>query len=315
MVGMWTRVLPLLSAIALSTALAQPYRVSDATGKEVEIRSTERIVSIGGSLTEILYALGLGERIVARDTGSYLPAEAARKPDIGLFFRLNAEPILAARPTLVIAVAEAGPPPVIAQLRQAGVTVLLVPDEPTVDGVKKKIRTLAAAVGRAQRGEELVRGLERDLLALRSKLSQRTGQPKARVLYLYPRDPRNTFVCGEEASGAGLITLAGAENALKEARGSGAVRGCVNITAEAVVAAKPDVIVVPYFPDQPFNLENVLRLPGVAQTPAGQNRRVVAMEVLYLSGYGYTVGKAALDLHRAIYEGSGFVQIAGKEAR
>lgn len=308
-----TKILQLASMaiVLLSFGLAQPFKVTDATGREVEIRSTERIVSLGGSITELLYRFGLGDRIVARDTTSYIPIEAMRKPDVGLLFRLNAEPILALRPTLILATAEAGPPPVIAQIRQAGVTVVLVSDEATTEGVKKKIRTVAQAVGQVQRGEDLVRGLERDMLTLQSKISQASKSGQKRVLYLYPRDPRNTFICGDEASGAGLITLAGAANAVKDVRGTGALRGCVNITAEAVVAARPEVIVAPFFPDQPISLDDLLRLPGVAQTPAGQNRRIIAMEVLYLSGYGYTVGKAALDLHQAIYERSGFIQIFG----
>ncbi len=288
--------------------VAQPFRVTDAAGREVEVKSTERIISIGGSISEILDKLGMTERIVGRDTGSYIPAAMLKKPDLGLFFRLNAEALLALRPTLVLAVSEAGPPPVISQLRQAGVSVVLVPDEPSPDGVKRKIRTIGAAVGKPARAEELVRALERDLLALRSKTQVRRGEP-LRVLYLYPRDPRNTFVCGDEASGAGLIGLAGAQNAAKNLPAGGAVRGCINLTAEAVVAARPEAIVVPFFPDQPFSFENVLRLPGVAETPAGRNRRIVAMDVTYISGYGYTAGRAALDLHQALYEKSGSVRI------
>jgi iron complex transport system substrate-binding protein len=303
-----------LSLLLMGLALGQPVRVTDATGREVEVRSSERIVSVGGSISEILGRLGVADRIVARDTGSYIPPQVVRKPDVGLFFRLNAEAILAQRPTLVLAVSEAGPPPVLEQLRRAGVSVVLVPDEPTVEGVKRKIRTVAAAVGQVARGEDLVRALERDLLALRSKILVRRG-PEARVLYLYPRDPRNTFVCGEEASGAGLIALAGAQNAVKKVQGPGAVRGCVSLTAEAVVAARPEVILVPFFPDQPFSFEAVLRLPGVAETPAGKAGRIVAMDVTYLSGYGYTVGKAALDLHGAIYEKSGQVLIPHPDFR
>jgi len=300
----WFLTIPLL----LGLALAQPFRLTDATGREVEVRSTERIVSVGGSISEILDKFGLTERIVGRDAGSYIPAALLKKPDVGLFFRLNAEALLAQRPTLVLAVSEAGPPPVLAQLRQAGVSVVLVPDEPTPEGVKKKIRTIGAAVGQPARAEELVRALERDLLALRSKTRVRRGEP-LRVLYIYPRDPRNTFVCGEEASGAGLIALAGAQNAVKTVQGAAALRGCVNLTAEAVAAARPEAIVVPFFPDQPFSFENILRLPGVAETPAGRNRRIVAMDVTFISGYGYTAGRAALELHQALYEKTGPVRI------
>ena len=295
----------------LSLALAQPYRVTDATGKEVSVRSLERIVSLGGGVTELLFALGLGDRVVARDTSSYFPPAVLSRPDVGLFFRLNAEAILAQRPTVVFGAEGSGPPPVLAQLAAAGVPVVIVPEPSDVEGAKRKIRLLAQATGRTARGEEIVRGLERDLLALRSKLSLVQGK-KPRTLYIYPRDPRNTFICGNEASGAALINLAGGVNAGGAIQAAAGLRGCAPISAEAVVAARPEVILVPFFPDQPVSLEAVLRLPGVAQTPAGQQGRVVAMEVLYLSTFGHRVGRAALDLHNALFERQGFVRISGQ---
>ena len=111
-----------------SLAFAQPFRVTDATNREVEVKSIERIVSVGGSISEILDKFGLSERIVGRDTGSYIPAALLKKPDVGLFFRLNAEALLAQRATLVLAVFEAGPPPVRGPLCQAGVSGVLLSD-------------------------------------------------------------------------------------------------------------------------------------------------------------------------------------------
>ncbi|MFN4073894.1 MAG: hemin ABC transporter substrate-binding protein [Thermus sp.] len=292
----------LLGLFAL--ALAQPFRVVDARGQVVEVSSIERIVSLDGITTEILFALGVGNRVVGRDESSYYPKEALRLPSVGYQFRLSAEGILSLRPTLVIGREDLRPPQVVEQLRGAGITVVLVPTEATVEGAKRKIRTVAQAVGQSQKGEDLVRALERDLLALRAFQAQQSPKGRLRGLFLYVRGTQTTFVCGEGSTPVGMMELAGLENA---ARG---IRECKPMTAESVVAVRPDVIVV--FKkglDSLGGLEGLLSLPGVAQTPAGQRRKVVAMDDLYLGSFGPRAGRAALDLFQAVYLQEGFVEV------
>jgi iron complex transport system substrate-binding protein len=284
-------------------AWAQPYRLVDATGKAVEVRSVERIVSLDGITTEILFALGVGDKVVGRDDSSYYPPQVLRLPSVGYQFRLSAEGILSLKPTLVIGREDVRPPQVLDQLRQAGVDVVLVPTEPSIAGAKRKIRVVAQAVGQAERGEALVRALERDLLALRAFQAQHASK-RLRGLFLYLRGPGTTFVCGEGSTPVGVMELAGLENAAK------GIRECQPMTAESVVAAQPDVLVV--FKrglESVGGIEGLLKLPGIAQTPAGQNRRVVAMDDLYLGSFGPRAGRAALDLFRAAYLMSGFVEV------
>lgn len=294
----------LFLGILSALALAQPYQVVDARGKAVEVRSTERIVSLDGITTEILFALGVGEKVVGRDDSSYYPSQAQKLPSVGYQFRLSAEGILSLKPTLVIGREDVRPKEVVEQLERAGVAVVLVPTEPSVEGAKAKIRTVAQAVGEAERGEALVRALERDLLLLRAFQAQHAAKGKLRALFLYLRGPGTTFVCGEGSTPVGVMELAGLENAAK------GIRECQPMTAESVVAARPEVIVV-------FSrglasvggLEGLLKLPGVAQTPAGQKRKVVAMDDLYLGSFGPRAGRAALDLFRAAYLREGFVEV------
>ncbi|AFV77348.1 ABC-type hemin transport system, periplasmic component (plasmid) [Thermus oshimai JL-2] len=287
----------------LGLALAQPVRLVDATGKEVVVQSTAPIVSLDGITTEILFALGVGDGVVGRDDSSYYPPEVLRRPSVGYQFRLSAESILSLRPTLVIGREDVRPPQVVDQLRAAGVAVVLVPAEPTVEGAKRKIRTVAQAVGRVEAGEALVRALERDLLALKARQAVQKG-PKLRALFLYLRGPGTTFVCGEGSTPVGVMELAGLVNAAQ------GIKECRPMTAESVVAARPDLIVV--FKkglESVGGLEGLLKLPGVAQTPAGEKRRVVAMDDLYLGSFGPRAGRAALDLFIAAYEREGFVEV------
>jgi len=298
------RRLLLLLGVFGALASAQSYRVVDARGKVVEVRSVERIVSLDGITTEILFALGVGEKVVGRDDSSYYPPEAQRLPSVGYQFRLSAEGILSLKPTLVIGREDVRPKEVVEQLERAGVAVVLVPTEPSVEGAKAKIRTVAQAVGRVEQGEALVRALERDLLLLRAFQAQHAAKGKLRALFLYLRGPGTTFVCGEGSTPVGVMELAGLENAAK------GIRECQPMTAESVVAARPEVIVV--FKkglESVGGLEGLLKLPGVAQTPAGQKRKVVAMDDLYMGSFGPRAGRAALDLFRAAYLQEGFVEV------
>lgn len=294
----------LFLAVLAAWVQAQPFRVQDATGKVVEVRSIDRIVSLDGITTEILFALGVGNRVVGREESSYYPPQVLRLPSVGYQFQLSAEGILALKPTLVLGREDVKPPQVPEQLRTAGVAVVLVPTEATVEGAKRKIRVVAQAVGREEQGEALVRALERDLLALRAFQAQQAPKGKLRGLFIYTRGPQTTFVCGEGSTPVGMMELAGLENAAK------GIRDCKPMTPEAVVAARPDVIVVFRKGLESLGgLEGLLRLPGVAQTPAGQNRRVVAMDDLYLGSFGPRAGRAALDLFRAAYLREGFVEV------
>ncbi|RIH87201.1 Hemin-binding periplasmic protein HmuT [Meiothermus luteus] len=299
----------LAACLALGLGLAQPFVVKDARGQAVVVRSIERIVSLNGVTTEILFALGVGDKVVGRDTSSYYPAAVNKLPTVGYQFQLNAEGILALKPTLVLGREDARPPQVFDQLAAAGVTVVRVPDKPTLEGAKEKIRTIAAAVGQVERGEALVRALERDLLVLRSKQRQATAKKTLKGLFLYLRGTQVTYVCGEGSNPVGMMELAGIANAAK------GIKDCAQMTAEAVVAAQPDVIVV--FTrglESVGGLEGLRKLPGVMQTPAGQAGRVVAIDDLYLGGFGPRAGRAALDLFVGAYERQG-LYIAGEPAQ
>ncbi len=298
------RAIAVLLGLMVPLALAQPYRVVDARGRALEIASIERIVSLDGISTEILFALGVGGKVVGRDDSSYYPPQVLRLPSVGYQFQLSAEGILSLRPTLVIGREDVKPPQVVEQLERAGVQVVLVPTEPTVEGAKRKIRVVGQAVGKSQRAEELVRSLERDILALGAYQAQQAPRGKLRGLFLYLRGTQTTFVCSQGSTPVGMMELAGLENAAK------GIRACQPMTSESVVAARPDVIVVFLRGlESVGGLEGVLSLPGVAQTPAGQRRKVVAMDDLYLGSFGPRAGRAALDLFRAAYLREGFVEV------
>lgn len=132
----------------------------------IAAQGAERIVSIGGAVTETIHALGAGARITAVDSTSTYPAAMADLPQVGYMRQLSAEPIIALDPTLVLAVADAGPDATLEQLRAAGVRLITVPDEPSPDGVVAKVEAVAKAVGLEDEGEVLTARLMEDFAAL-----------------------------------------------------------------------------------------------------------------------------------------------------
>ena len=286
--------------------LAEATTVTDASGESIVITSSERIVSLNGSTTEILFALGVGENVVGCDASSTYPKNVREKlPSVGYQYRLNVEGILSLKPTLVIGRDDVKPPQVIEQLRMAGVTVLQLKEPRSFEAAKQRLRTIGEAVGCQKRATELIAALAADIEKLEEK--RKGDWPKQKVLFLYLRGPQTAFVVGKDSAPGAMFEIVGAENA------AGNIKGSKPMTAEAVIAAQPDVYVLFTTGLESIGgVEGLLKLPGLAHTPAGRNRRVVAMSGQYLSGFGPRCGRAALDLFHGIYEADGHFVATGE---
>ena len=286
--------------------LAEATTVTDAAGESIVITSSERIVSLNGSTTEILFALGVGENVVGCDASSTYPKNVREKlPSVGYQYRLNVEGILSLKPTLVIGRDDVKPPQVIEQLRMAGVTVLQLKEPRSFEAAKQRLRTIGEAVGCQKRATELIAALAADIEKLEEK--RKGDWPKQKVLFLYLRGPQTAFVVGKDSAPGAMFEIVGAENA------AGDIKGSKPMTAEAVIAAQPDVYVLFTTGLKSIGgVEGLLKLPGLAHTPAGRNRRVVAMSGQYLSGFGPRCGRAALDLFHGIYEADGHFVATGE---
>lgn len=250
---------------------------------------TSRIVTLGGSVTEIVYALGAGDQVVGVDASSVYPEAATEKPSVGYFRQLPAEGVLSLDPSLVLALEGTGPPTVLDQLRSAGVRVEVISDEPTVESAKQKIRKIAELVGRSTRGDTLIQQMERDLAEARALRQEATPTP--RVLFIYARGSGSMNVAGRGSSAEAMIELAGAQNAIT------GFEGYKPMTAEAVVSAAPDVILLlTRGLDSVGGVDGLLDQPGIDLTPAGGNRRIVAMDDLLMLGFGPRLGTAVKQL-------------------
>jgi len=274
--------------------LAAALALAACAQRERDGAETTRVISVGGAITEIVVALGAEPRLVGVDTSSVHPAHIKHLPQVGYQRTLSAEGILALRPSLLLLSSEAGPPAVLAQLEAAGVPSRVLRGEPTVAGAEEKIRAVAESLGLPQRGEALVAALHADMKEAQALLARTSSKP--RVLFIYARGASTIMVSGKGTTADAMIRLAGGENAVSE------FEGFKPITSEAVVAAKPDIILIPTHGLESLGgIEALFRQPGLSLTPAGEAKRVVSMDDLLLLGFGPRTGKAVRELGQKLH--------------
>ena len=252
-------------------------------------RDTSRIVSIGGAVTEILYALGLEQRIVAVDSTSFYPPQALReKRNVGYFRALSPEGVLGLNPSLILAIEGAGPKQAVTVLEAAGVGFVSVPDHFTGDGIIEKIRVIAAATGVEQRGECLVRAVAADLDTL-ARLRTGIEQP-TRALFLLSFVGDRAQVAGRSTAAEGIMRLSGAANAITE------FEGYKPVNDEAIIAARPEAVIAMQREAAPLDANTVFAHRAFALTPAAKRHALVTMNALYLLGFGPRTALAARDI-------------------
>ena len=249
----------------------------------------ERTISIGGAITEIVYALGAGDRLIARDTTSRWPEAARALPDVGYIRRLSAEPILALRPDLILYESDSGPASAIAQLRAAGAGMAEMPDKPTPDGVADKIAAVAAALGLEAEGRALSARVAGEFAALREGLAGAGRRP--RVLFLLSAGQGAPRAAGAGTSADNIIALAGGANALD------GFTGYKPLSPEAAAAADPDMLLATERTVRNIGgREALLASPAVAATRATREGRLAVMDGLLLLGFGPRAPEAARRL-------------------
>lgn len=256
----------------------------------------QRIVVAGGALTEIVVALGAGDRLVGVDQTSLHPAKVRNLPQVGYLRTLGAEGILSLSPTLVIVSDQAGPPTTMAQLRGTDVPLLVVPESYTEPAVPKKILAVARALDRMAEGNTLAASVEADLQAVQAMVAP---LKRPRVLFVLSTSNGSIMAGGRETASDAMLRLAGAQNAVTD------YKNFKPLNAEAALAADADVILLP---DHSFvalgGKEGVAKLPALAQTAAGRAGRIYTMDTLYMLGLGPRIAHAARDLAALLHPGS-----------
>lgn len=276
------RALTLISALTLAApVLADP---------------AQRVVSLGGSVTEIAVALGAEARLIARDSTSNFPPSILDLPDVGYIRALSPEGVLSLGPDLIISEAGAGPAEAVTVLRAAGIPFEQMPGEPSADGVLAKIDAVAAALELPAEGARLHAEVAAGLAEVRASAAAVTE--RKRVLFIIAIQAGRVNAGGEGSSADGIIQLAGGLNA------TSGFKGYKQMTDEAILEADPDVILMMNREgDLAVLNEDILKHPALGATRAAREGRILRMDGMKILGFGPRTPEAARELHDALYGG------------
>lgn len=281
---------------------ALPATVQSQDGATVTITDNSRIVAVdqNGTIGETIFALGLGDNLVGRDTSTDFPA-AAHIPNVTPGgHSLNAEAILALNPTVVLTDTSIGPRAVQTQLRDAGVPVVFLDPERKLATVGTQIEATAAALGVPEAGRALAARTQTEIDEAIAQVPKSDHPPK--IAFLYQRGSTVSLLGGPGGGSDEIITAVGGIDA---GTASGLTKEYTQVTSEALIVAAPDAILMMTGGLESVDgVDGLVRLPGIAQTPAGQNRWVVDMADSVLLSFGPSTGKVIRALTQALYGGT-----------
>lgn len=251
--------------------------------------AAERIVTIGGDVTEIAYALGAGGEIVARDSTSLQPQAVQKLPDVGYMRMLNAEGILAMKPTMLLVSELAQPSLVLKQVADSGVNVVTVPGQTTPESVAVKINAVAAALHQQEKGQKLIKDYQQRLGAVSN-----TPLP-VKVLFVMSHGGLTPMAAGQNTAADAMIRAAGGNNAMQ---GFSRYRP---LSQEGVIASAPDLLLITSDGVRALGgSEGIWKLPGMALTPAGKNKRLLVVDDMALLGFGLETPQVLAQLRKGM---------------
>ena len=275
-----------------ATSFAQ-LTIKSADGVDVEVDDTSRIITVGGSITETVFALGAGSQVVATDRSSTYPAEVFRLPRVPYVRTLTPEGILSLNPTLVLATDDAEPKVVIDQLREAGLDIVLIEEGTSHEKITSKIKQIGKILGKSEHAAQIVE--ENDLKFEEAKKALATVEDSPKVLFILAQQgPSQFMVAGNGTEAEAIITYAGGTNAFSE------FKGYKPVTSEALLAANPDFILFMESRREALP-EDMTKVPILNLTTAVQKDQIIAMDGNLLLGFGPRFGEAVSVLMNHIH--------------
>lgn len=276
-----------MKLLALAVLMLQVYGANAAAPK--------RVVAAGGGVTEIIYALGAEEVLVGVDTTSQYPAAAQKLPRVGYLRTLSAEGLLSLKPEVILATKEAGPAKVLDIVDQAGVSVQYLNSDYSIEGLLARIREIAKLLDKQEQAEQLLANILQQNQSLKYTIKQQQDSPK-RILFLLTHGGRSPMSAGGSTAADALIKMAGGVNVVDS------FHGYRPLSQEAVANLKPDyILTTEQGLRQIGGTDALLSRAGINLTPASQKQQLVAMDALYLLGFGPRVIQAAKELAEQLY--------------
>ena len=276
--------------VAIALSLATGAASADTVDRFTD---TSRIVSVGGSLTEIVYALGAENMLAGRDQTSVYPEAVKRLADVGYMRQLAPEGVLSVNPTGILLLEGSGPQDTLDVLKKASVPMIVVPETFTGESVIRKIEIVGKALGLEDKAQTLAAEISSDIEA--AEKAAAGHDPRKRVLFVLSAPGGRLMASGTGTAADGMIKLAGGENVISE------YHGYKQLTDEAVEKTAPDMILIMDTGADGMTPESLMKNPVIAATPAGRNGNIVSMEASYLLGFGPRTGAAIRELSAKLY--------------
>ncbi|MEM9305266.1 MAG: ABC transporter substrate-binding protein [Pseudomonadota bacterium] len=249
----------------------------------------ERVVSVGGDVTEIIFAMDQGHRVVASDSTSVFPPEANDMPKVGYVRQLSAEGVLSVEPELVLISGAAGPPEALEQLGNAGIPIIQMEKAYTIESILEKTVRVAEILEIPAAGEVLAKQIRDDWAAAQHQVKLMGMTP--RVLFFASLRDGAPSAAGTETAADGIIQLLGGKNVFDSHT------GYKPLSLEAAVVAEPDVILVmSHHADRMGGIDEVMSHPALSLTDAAQNGRVFLVDPVTVMQFGPRTPAAVAEL-------------------
>lgn len=262
-------------------------------GNAIAKKEEMRIVTVGGGATETLAALGGEKYLVGVDTSSMFPLEVKKLPQVGYQRTLAPEGILSLKPTVLIGTSHAGPSATLQHIQRAGVQVMILPSEPTVETVQQRIQEVAQLLHTEEAGAQLWQKVEADLAA--AKQAQKNNTVRKKILFLLAVQGKAPLVAGAHTEANTMIELAGGQNVATD------FQGYRPLTPEALQELNPEIILITQDGLKALGgREQLWKLPGINHTIAAKKQAVIEMDTGFLLNFGPRTGEAALALAQKI---------------
>ena len=256
--------------------------------------SRSKIVVAGGSITEIVYFLGMEDKLVGVDITSNFPKEAKKLKSIGYLRNLSIEGILSLSPGLVLAEEDIGPPIIINQLRKTSIDLRIIKEKNNLNGIRNKIMCISKILNTSLDENEDFIEFE-DKLHMVRKLKKINSEKIKKILLILMMRGASPVVAGKNTSGQGFIDMIGHENSMND------LNGWKPVSSEEIIKKNPDYIIITKRAFKNFSsLDQFLSIPGISSTLAAKKKNIIVKDGMSMLGFGPRTINVALDIDKKI---------------
>ena len=240
-----------------------------------------RIVSIGSSITEIIYFLNSQDQIIAIDITSNFPEDAKQFPSVGYIRNLSAEGLLSTNPSIIISEDDIGPKNIIKQIQDTKTELRIIPEEQTLNGIIQKIQCVGNIIGQQQEAEEKISSEINPVINKIKEIKKEKDLRNIKIMMILSTEGNSTVVAGANTSGDSFIKMLGATNIFES------INGWKAVTAETILLKNPDYIIIPEKDlHKQSNVNTISENVILKETNAGKNNGYIIKDGMAILGYG-----------------------------